>query len=586
MKLSIYLIKQNFSDKLFKLKEDKSIKSKEIQFENEKTKNNINGLILYQEKTYSQKWLNQINKFIDKENFFDINPYNLYRVALILNIENNIFVISFNNGINLINSSYIDYKFGFNTAREMIDSNNIFKYESLNISSEILNIKKRSNKNIPVYKINDMREIQIIESITGKEINNKKKKWTKISGKNNLLIDFKVDPNPIQIIEYLTNISKLYLNPKKYKKNNYCFENLNTKENKDSKEKFDNELIKSLKIIIKNYKKNKKLNFSDIYYFKFNINEYNDYEYDDFKGFNISGLGLSSNNLIENLSIIYFFERFSKYILDKNKLDDDKYIMDKLKRDKISLIFENGKKISKNIYNCFIFELPNIKNYDYRTVLISGRWYSINKNYYKFVYSSLENYENKIENLNFIDFKNNHKSKNGNLSEAEYNVELSKSNKDLILFDQIFYYPKKKQFNKISITRSKIEPCDVLKYDENKNELYLIHIKRKNGASNTSHIATQVETSTNLILNESTKREFIEFLNAKLKENTKNDKKQIPTDIPVEKINIVFGFITKKYNNSLKNIFSLLEAQSLSRVINDLKYKGIKIHILKIKDKS
>lgn len=573
MRLSIYLL-HNQKSKTTALKnffldeyDGKRIKSKSLAGSN--IPGYRKGAFFYQEFTKKQpEWINRINNLLFKP-LSDEYEHDDIRAVLILKINRRHFALSFNSGISMVKSEFIDYNFGITVARKILDEQKIASYYSTDFSEKIINTNKSSDSFIPTHIINDRKSLSIVNSISGNGSGNIK---SRVVGKYSLVVDFKGDFKT-DLIPYLTSLSNTYID-----KSNQGISLLSTL-SQVKEEKVNNYLNNCLFEDILAWSEYLKIeengNFIPQHLLEnifLNINYDKDEE--DFSGYSIDGLGYTSGKIFDVINKYDYFERFCNQIKKSSKEINEKYILNKLKRDNIYAISKDGteKKKVDNIYNSIIINYPLPENDTERKgILISGKWFYIPKNYYYTLESEVNLYKNKYQDIKLSSYLKR------DVDEDGYNKRMSEEH-DLTLLDKYFYpYPQDMKIVGFK-SQSKIEPCDLLKYDPETNKLTMWHIKRGTSAQGISHLTTQAETSAALLFDKEQRKDFIDFI------NTKNTSLEIPNDIKPEDITIILSITKKKPENNIRNIFSLLELNSLNRCLTTLNSQGYIVSLEIIKD--
>ena len=240
-----------------------------------------------------------------------------------------------------------------------------------------------------------------------------------------------------------------------------------------------------------------------------------------------------------------------------------------------------------HIYNSIIAELridyPKDKHKDsFNALLVSGKWYYVSRDYYAELEKWLDKNLNTNFNycgINFIAFEDKDKDSRGFLSEGVYNQRLAQRN-NIYDMDKKNYHISQ-HFNTRKYKRlSQVELCDVLKYDDESNEIYLIHNKRYGGAPGISHLVTQANISLDILLDKEEGPKAIQHINNKV------GSQLIPLELKREQISIILGIITNQKGKKTKEIFTILEMKALETCIRNIKNQGVNIKIQLISDKT
>ena len=295
MRLSIYLLHNPKGQepvlKNFVLDEydNKPIKSKSLT--GSEISDYRKGRFFYQEFIKTQpEWVTNVNSLLFK-------PLSNYenkdiRAVLILRVNRRHFALSFNSGISMIKSELIDYNFGFDIAKKLLDEQKISGYYSTDFSEKVINTKRDSSSFIPTHIINDRKKLSIVNSISGNSSGEIK---TRIIGKHNLVIDFKKDLIT-ELIPYLKSLSNTYFD--KSKSSISVLNNLSQIKEEKTINHLNDCLVKDISdwseyLKSKNYLPSK---FLDSIFF--NINH--DQNEEIFSGYSIDGLGYKSEKTFDN----------------------------------------------------------------------------------------------------------------------------------------------------------------------------------------------------------------------------------------------------------------------------------------------
>jgi len=560
MKLSIYMLNATTKDisgisrfrRKTKAEESpitvKQIKKREIQGYRK-------GLLLFQENTQTQDWLDDLNPLLSKP--FIKNNNVIYKAVLILQVNRRYMAISFNNGISLVKSQYIDYDFGFLMAQKLLEKEMISAFDTVDISKRIMNISKNSPKNIPIYLIRGNTSMSTITSLTGRNNNNKV-----IKGKYKLELEFNPDLK-LYLMDTLVTLSNAYYDNKVKKID--LPENLKQITTESLLNDLDRLLAEQMQQNTKEFARDKKLKDKHLKNIELNIDM-------NFQPFQISGLSYSKK-VFETIDKFEYFERLCWQLKKTDKDDDTTFIANKLKRD---YVISEDESQRQSIYNSLIVQFDLEKYPNLKAVLIMGKWYFVSKDYYANLINEVDEIRKDTDHINFMSFTKKHsETKKGKLisSEGKYNEDLASSN-NIQLFDKTLYKFDQEFMEKYELKKnSTMEPCDVLKYDNQKNKLYLIHNKVHSSASGISHLVTQSSICADLLTNKDTKNHFIDYLNTTYKELN------IPKNIPRENIIIILGLIEKKYKKKSNKLYSMLELEALANAIEYCKSKGLRIRL-------
>lgn len=560
MKLSVYMLNATTKDISGIYRFKRSVKTGESPIENKQIKKRDikgyrKGLLFFQKNIKKQNWLEDINPILSKP--FLVSDNVTYKAVLILQVNRRYMAISFNNGISLVKSQYVDYDFGFIMAQKLLKKDTISSFDTVDVSKRIMNVSKKSSQNIPIYLVKGNTNMSTITSLTGKNENNKI-----IRGKYKLELEFHPDLK-LYLMETLVALSNTYYSDQAEKIE--LPDNLKQITTENQLNELDNLLVQQIQKNVNEFIDNKKLKEKHLKNIDLNIEM-------DFQPFKISGLSYSKK-IFETINKFEYFERLCWQLNKTNKTEDEVFILNKLKRDCITSEDESERQ---TIYNSLIVQFDLEKYKKLKAILIMGKWYFVNRDYYSNLISKVDSIKKDTPHINFMPFTKTHSElKQGKLisSEGKYNEDLATSN-NIYLFDKKLYQfdPDLKERYELKDT-SKMEPCDVLKYDSQEGKLYFIHNKVHSGASGISHLVTQSNICADLITNVDTKSHFINYL------NTTYENLNVPVNISRENIIIILGVIEKKYTKECNELYSILELEALTNTIEHCTSKGLKIRL-------
>lgn len=574
MRISIYLINENRDiEEYIKNTEEYKLYKLNIDMEG------IEGFLIYQERKNELDWIRKINESgWLQNNKLDQNKiiqrgFLLFKISsdVILVEEPGIFLISFNGGIHLIESRYIDYNFGYDLASKLVSRGKVKSYGSTDIYENIIRTDKNSSGYMPKHLIGENLALSAIESITGYSDSEEF-----ISGNKGVVLNYSGEFNNdlLKILEYL------YLEYK-YTENDDIYNRLKKVKNINDINKLNKQMCEEI-ISIKDkfISRGRELKLSDLRSINLSVN------FDEnVIGYKYTGLNRSKKTYSE-LDKIEYFEQLSNYI-DKEQINSKK-LLEKIKRDKIIVIKESvgiTEEVEYNIYNSLVYRVKRIDGKSEKVgMLISGSWYYVNSDYYSELNERLESKvvrsDSELDKFSFIDF-----DKKIYKDELEYNKELARINNGVLL-DEKYYYMKEDIAERKYNSRSNIEPCDVLLYSEEKKKYYFIHnkINSPNNTQGISHLSTQANISTSLLLDIETSENFIKFINEKIKEQNCLSVPELK-EIRNDNICVVLAIIDKDYDKSLKTNFTILKLQALDNSIARLEQLGVEVKIKLIKNK-
>lgn len=232
---------------------------------------------------------------------------------------------------------------------------------------------------------------------------------------------------------------------------------------------------------------------------------------------------------------------YRKYLASKglNLVDID---INKLRTHRMHIIDDNG--MTKNSYTIYKSLLCDCEIEGFTYHLCEGEWYEVKNDYISRLGEEI--------NPCILNEYSLLPSCAPGTKEAEYNSDVSKSNKSVICLDRCDISPQ---------GNSQIEPCDLITINDNTVEL--IHIKMSTRSASLSHLFNQGVNSLEMLIREEESR-------IKLKTLLNDSDSKYSNLIDQKKFHVVFGIVTKKFDvnkdNPSKNlpIFSRI---SLSRTI-------------------
>lgn len=571
--LTIYLLRDNLSNFRTYLKDKYRKKVTRHYIDKQNISGDIDrGIIfLYEEILALPEWVSYLTTLSEKDSI-KVSPKRVSKAVLFLTLkgpQKKTFAITFGNGSALLDSEYIVPDFGLKVSKSLLTLGEIISIDSTSIDRKIFNTKKQSAAFLMPEKLLEYGSQNIIRNIYGvyKEFNKK------FSLGGNESLNFKGNIDLLTDIEkWLTQFVVLYSTGQN---------NLGISDDliiADTKEKdiLDNKLSeKILNIINAN-----PITGRQIPPLKISPNEVFDLK--KFNGFFISGLGYKKSKVSSDFFIdeVDFFERFKRHLKLNQKNKEG--VLRKIKTDKIYRKVDDQGELEPvcSIYKAINYEVTyNFKRY----ILIFGKWYEINREYYSTLKKEIDEIEapDTITSIEFIDFdeKKHYDFKSGkkHLSEGKYNENLAKKNQVLML-DRKDYRVDLKTMKKYGFkSQSSIEICDVI--DFNKDKIQFIHVKRHSGASGTSHLLTQALVSAHAFINDN--KAVTAHINAKIEDfNSKNKSYTLPKlKYKEQKKEVILAIIDKNVTKENSKLLSLLEMISLRENIRTLEHLGFKCYL-------
>lgn len=264
-----------------------------------------------------------------------------------------------------------------------------------------------------------------------------------------------------------------------------------------------------------------------------------------------------------------YIEHYRNYLKNKN-FDINGLSINELLNHQLKTCLEDGLEInSYSIFKCMLFECElNYKHYH----LCDGEWYEIDKEFLtsldKFLdpifidLPTSENSPDEKQEGDDIRFQLSFLQNCSDKKEEDYNKRIITQD-NLICLDQKFIYIKK----------SKIEPCDVLFF--NNDIANFIHIKISTRSSALSHLFNQGLNS-------------IEFLRSE--EEFKHKLKELIGDakyydvIDSGKYSIIYGIITPKPKELKARNLPIFSRITLRRTLRTCRLWGINCYVVFIND--
>jgi len=518
-KLSIYLIKKNHTKHEDILKEYNP-PLKEITLEG-------TGTFYYGDSyTFTPSWL---KKFFGAGLGDNIQIYSASAKGLLLvNIKKNekerTFAVTFGYGWQFLRPGVYEERFGLKTALSLIDPDNLRKISKKNMVTVPKDTSEQLSKSGVAADFGIDIEQDLLRSITGKSIDEKKYGKT-VTGKDALSLSVKIDMSSIK--DFLKLCYERYLS-NDYKKNFEWIDQFTEIKDVELVDELNSKLIENLK--------NNNLDKTWMA-----VPEIVDWEY-------VSGFKYSqrkAEELKDDIDIATFLSSLSS---DEKKSIDLGF----LKRKTIYCIGAENDEVKNqwNAFNCLYCEEQDEK----KTYLLSnGKWYEIELEFAQQVNTDFETLRTNRSSVDLPSY--------GHQNEADYNKKVPLSDSNICCMDR-------KMINHGG-GYSKIEFCDLMTKDNK-----LIHVKRYGGSSVLSHLFLQGLVSGELFLGDP---QFREKVNNKLPDGFKlEDVRTKPKPADYE---IIYAIISTKPDGLDIPFFSKV---SLRNAKKRLEIYGYKVSLLKI----
>lgn len=582
-KLNIYLLNGKLSGLNNYLKEefqDEKLVSKHLIKNSEMGTEIETGIIRVLKETLDPpEWIKYINE-ISKRKAVNIPKKTTVKCVILLRVRTNsnskTFALTFGNGDLLLNPDYIVSDFGLKISKSLLTVDEISSIDSTSIDRKIFNTRKQSSTFLMAEKLNDHGTHSIVKKIYGsfKGTDNIFTKSFSLGGSGGLQFNGELDLLT-ELGPLLSNFGNAYQDYSDQSKKFTLEDNLTPVAVKKEKEELDKMLGQKILDLINSSKIDKRQTLT------LKIAPQELFEIDDFNGFFITGLGYKSSNITTAFEIdeIDYLERFGKRLKAQNKNING--ILAKLKADEILKKSVKTLELEKicSVYKAINFEIQYKDKY---YILISGKWYEVNRGFYKQLKEEVDSIPalDPSTNLKFIKFDKTLHKKSGSYSEGKYNEDLAQKAKVLML-DRVGYNigtEKKKEYGfKIN---SNIELCDLFHHTD--QTVQFIHVKRHTGgAAGTSHLLSQALASAQTFNND--KEKVIEFVNQEITNfNLTSTHFSIrPLKDNRQKKQAVLAIIDEKAkpNNKNSKMLSLLEMITLRENMLNLKSLGYEYYL-------
>lgn len=521
-KLSVYLIKEEYSEHKNILKKFDTLQSK-----------NVNGVgVLYfgESHTFKPSW---IEKFFgsalgdDIEKLFNASSKAilLTKVKIATNKER-VFAIPFGYGWTFLNYGVWEERFGLKITLNTVDPNNLRRIDKKNMSSVPKDTSEQLSREGVAADFGIDLEQDLIQSITGKT---KEEGFGKtITGKDSLSLSVKIDLSNIQ--EFLKQAYKKYESDE-YKKDFGWIDQIS--EVKDPKiiENLNKGLIDSIKN--NNFDKvwmavPELVDWADVAGFSYKNNK-DDLKADIILAEFISNLPDSEKN---NLSLDVFNKRIYCFGASSDEL-----------------------KYQWKAFNCLYCEIQD--DTKKKTYLLSnGKWYEVENNFSKQIDTNYQALRGQKTSFTLPIYQ--HKN------EGDYNAKIAESDNQFCCMDG----PK----NVIPHGGgySKIEFCDLLTKDKK-----IIHVKHYGGSSVLSHLFSQGVVSGELFIAD---KDFRQKVNEKLSDSHKIDNAESRPN--ASDYEVIFAIISSSDKDLEIPFFSKVSLRNAKR---RLETYGYKVALQKIK---
>lgn len=480
------------------------------------------------------------------------------------------FALTFGGAHHLLKDEFIVKDFARRVSRLTLNPEKVTAIDSVTIDNNTFHTKKNSPKKLPSNKLLIRGELSLVKKIHGRSklqniLKNKDPKSDLIlGGEDGLEISGRFNLRK-ELVELLS-----YLGEEYYSNKNEEFEInelLQPVRDHDTLNKLEKELEKKLEKIVCqsvpiDYRKLRGLDIQIPYRIS----------YENLTNVFITGLWykdtLSSQET--ELNLLSFFERLRGLHITKKKFNTGPEIVNKLKSCFIELktsANNTEEKITEKVTSVFKALIMDISIQSVRYLLFNGQWYEVNYQFYEKLKAEIDTLSNmQIPNLGPIKYP-----PYKNRAEDLYNKDLSSTNNILLMDKKDFRFNLDEVKNNLLNTRSSLEICDVLRFND--KDIEFIHVKRKSSASGTSHLVAQAISSATAF-NE-LQSEMINHINLKSPKNS--------PDLVWENQNkhITLVILNEKFNSKTpaSSLLTILEILTIMQGIHTLKELGYKVYL-------
>lgn len=477
------------------------------------------------------EWLDTLNLYTKDDLEGDLYKNKSNKAVMMLKYERDekeyVFSLVFGYGRTMLNEQSIVRNFGLRTAVNLIEESNIKSLNSLNISTNYLDIQRQALSYGSHSDLHVDTNADILKSISGRASYDSH--YSTLNGADNLRFSAKSD---VTLSDLLNEILDAYSSENYKEKGLEWIDHIQAVRDSKIIATLDKELINHIKddsldnpVIAPN----KIMSHLDI------------------EGYFISGMN-SSHKLKGNFYDEIPSEQFWEFL--SYKIEDEK-ILDKLKSCSLYCWANDSAQKISSIYDSLFIEIDHNNE---KFFINNGDWFKIESTYYTDIVNKIDH----IEKFNDPAIP----SCAENWNEGEFNEKFAESDPNRFkLFD-------KKNFQLKDYGHSKIEPADIITINKQ-----FIHIKKGGSSANLSHLFAQGVVSAQLYKNEIL---FIKNINELFEEDYfKQD----------DKIEVIYGVIDKRFTKKASEILPFFSMVNLSQHYDHLSNMGIKCRLLFIEQK-
>ena len=439
------------------------------------------------------EWLDTLNLYTKDDLEGDLYKNKSNKAVMMLKYEKDeeeyVFSLVFGYGRTMLNEQSIVKNFGLRTAVNLIEESNIKSLNSLNISTNYLDIQRQALSYGSHSDLHVDTNADILKSISGRASYDSH--YSTLNGADNLRFSAKSD---VTLSDLLNGILDAYSSENYKEKGLEWIDHIQAVRDSKIIATLDKELINHIKddsldnpVIAPN----KIMSHLDI------------------EGYFISGMN-SSHKLKGNFYDDIPSEQFWEFLSDKI---EDKKILDKLKSCSLYCWANDSAQKISSIYDSLFIEIDHNNE---KFFINNGDWFKIESSYYEYIV-------NKVDSIEvFKDQAIPCCEKDWN--EGEFNKKFVESAPARFkLFD-------KENFHMKEFGYSKIEPADIITQDKQ-----LIHVKKGGSSATLSHLFAQGVVSAQLYKNELL---FIDKINESFEAGYFK---------PDDEIEVIYGVIDKRF---------------------------------------
>lgn len=518
-KLSVYLIKNEFTDDAAILKDFDNLKSKSVP--------DVGTIYFSESHTNAPSWVEKFfDGTLDAENIFGASAKAVL-MAEVLGPDKTkkIFAVPFGYGYAMLKPGTFEERFGLKMALNIVEPDKIRCIDKKNMSAVPKDTSEQLSRAGEVADFGIDIEQDLICSITGET---KNKVFGRIvTGKTALSVSTKVDVTTL--VDFLRDCAETY-SKDKYKENFAFIDQIAEVKNPTLKSQLNEQLLENLKS-------------SSLERTWLAVPEIVDWS--DVAGFKYSDR--STDKTVDDIHVNGFLDSLTE--TSRTNLT-----IEILKNREIVCISSSSEEAisSWKVFNCIYCEV-NLGSTDKTYLLSNGNWYEVEYEFSQQVFADYNELNVAGSSLTLPSY--NHDNEN------HYNKSVAEKNTNFCCMDR----------KNISHGggHSKIEFCDLLT-----SENQIVHVKRYGGSSVLSHLFMQGLVSGQLFLAD---KAFREKVNAKLSESHKLRDASIKPK--AEDYEIVFAIISGSGKQLDLPFFSKVGLRS---AVKRLKAFGYKVSLLKV----